>query len=194
MATDKETLDGKILALYGDVAPRLNKLLHYANYCWETNISRQGLAGAIGCDPRTIDLFADGNIKRYNLYTLAKLRWYFGCRLVDLLRRIPPAGLLDADARTAEGEPRLSRAAPPGERPPAHLVVATRLPELLARYNEQELASALPLHRKAIKTLAARQTTRIARVTLAALCTFLSEREGRQVGIEDILIDSPSPN
>ena len=192
LVTDEGTLDERTLALYGDVAPRLNQVLHYANYRWGTNISRQELAAALRCDPRTIDLFANGDIKRYNLLTTAKLQWYFGCRLVDLLRRIPPTGL--PGAGTAEGDPRLSRKGPPGEPPPENLVVATRIPELLAPYSEKDLAGGLPLHRKAIKKLATRQTTRIARVTLAALCTYLSEQAGRQVGVEDIFIDPMAPH
>lgn len=193
MGTDEGTLDVTTLALYGDIAPQLNKVLHYANYRWGTNISRQELAAAIRCDIRTIDLFANGDIKRYNLFTTAKLQWYFGCRLVDLLRRILPTGLPERGA--VDSDPSLGRIRPPGnERPPEQLVIASRIPELLAPYSEKDLARSLPLHRKAIKTLTARRTTRIARVTLAALCTFLSEQEGRQVGVEDIFIDPMPPD
>jgi DNA-binding Xre family transcriptional regulator len=187
IVTAEGELDESTVARYGDIAPRLNEVLHYANYRWGTNISRQELARAIGCDTRTIELFASGSIKHYNLFTTAKFRWYFDCRVADLLQRIPPS-----DQRAAgvpEADPNVSRVAPPDEPPPGNLVIATRIPELLANYSEKELAAGIPLHRKAIRTLMTRQTTRIARVTLAALCTFLSAKEKREVGIEDLLID-----
>lgn len=189
-ASDKREPDEQTTARYGDVAPQLNRVLHYANFRWGTNISHQDLARAVGCDARTIELFAEGDIKRYDLRTTAKLRWYFECRLVDLLQRIPPARL--AACAAALGDPSLGRKLPPGEAPPETLVIATRIPDLLAAYSEQELAAAIPLHRKAVQTLRKRQTARIGRATLAAICTFLSEKEGREVGVADLLID-PSP-
>jgi DNA-binding Xre family transcriptional regulator len=187
--TQNETAGGTSTTAqrYGDVAPTLSAVLRYANYRWSTDITLVELAEALSCDRRTIEHFASGTVKRYDLHTLAKIRWYFDCHLTDLLRRIPPAG---GHAAPGGGvDPSLGRTEPPDEKPPDGLVIATRIPEWLANHSVQELEAGLPLHRKAVKMLRDRRlTTRIARFTLAALCTFLSEQTGREIGVEDVLV------
>lgn len=174
---------------FGDVRPRLEPLRLLAQYKWNRRVSYHDISRSVGLGQHAVRMLANPAIRFYNLEAIKRLCWYFGSTPADLLERVQPPGSPYPPA----GEPQLRRQGPPEatlarQLAPGTLTLVNRLPELLARFEEGDLADALALDRSTVYRLLRNPWTRIGRWTLADACTFLSAVEERDVGLNELLV------
>jgi DNA-binding Xre family transcriptional regulator len=179
----------KLCEQFGDVRPRLDRLRLLAQYEWGRKVSYWDIARGVNLTPYTVGLLNRQDLRIYNLDAVRRLCWYFGCTPADLLERVQSAG----SPYPVAGEPAVGRKAPPDSPLPRTLASAApplvnEIPHRLAPFEERALAEALRLNRSTVYRLQHTAGERIGRWTLAAVCTFLSRVEGRDVGVNELLV------
>jgi DNA-binding Xre family transcriptional regulator len=178
---------------HGDVVPRLKDLLVVAHTTWGIPISKRMVARAARLNIKTINDLFNQETTLFDLHTLWKLCWYFQCGIGDLLQWIPPAGPaypLRLGGTVQVGSITLPRTLP-SEPHLIRNVILTKLEGVKIA----EVAAATGLVANTVATLLNQNDppTRIARPTLAAVCDYLSQREGRAIEIGELLVyDSPA--
>jgi hypothetical protein len=176
----------------GQVVPRINEVIGAARATWGIAVTKRAVATATGLSATTItNLCSLRHPTLYDLRTLWRLCWFFNCGSGCLLQWIPPAGRAAADRTeigVSVGPITLPRAIP--ARPPA---LRSLLPELLQGGTQAEIACATGLALNTVAAVRNRRNppTRLAGSTLAALCDYLSEREGHVVGIAGLFVYEP---
>jgi hypothetical protein len=170
--------------LHGDVTPRLHELIDQAGNTWGIPVRAGMIARATQLDPKIIYAYLSGKPKRYDLGTLAKLRWFFQCGIDDLLQWEPPAGRRAACTLPAV---RVGKIELPREAPPQAIPIANRVPIKRAAIPTRELIAGTGLARNTILALQERPLGSMKRATISALCDVLSRRESRYIALSEWL-------
>jgi len=173
---------------HGDVVPQLKDLLEVARTTWEISVTKRMVAQAARLNVKTVNDLFDQKTTLYDLQTLWKLCWFFQCGIGDLLLWIPP--------EKSPYSVQLSRGVQvgpitlPRKHPPEKRFIRNVIPARLEGTKRGEVAAKSDLAENTVAALL-NQTdppTRIARATLAALCHYLSQREGYAVPVGELLV------
>jgi hypothetical protein len=170
------------LYAHGAIAPRLKDLIDEARRFWGIRVTLQMLSSTTGLNIKILRAYYRGETSTYTLGTVGKLSWFFQCPTDCVITWHSP------------GEQRLPpvRVGPiqfPHTMPPAHALIRNRIPAKLADIPFAEVKAGTGLSRNAVRALQNQGTPpeRIRGRTLAAICDFLSQREGRRIPLTELL-------
>jgi DNA-binding Xre family transcriptional regulator len=173
---------------HGDVIPCLKDLIDEASRFWGIPVTLQMVARVTKLNIKIIRAYYyKERTASYTLSTVGKLRWFFACTPAGVLAWIPPAELASPQLPPAQVGPiQLPRRATQEE-----LTIRNMIPARLAGIPLAEITRGTGLSRKTVLALQnqAQPPQRIRRRTLAAICDFLSRREGHQVAISELLVN-----
>ena len=179
----------KLLASsHGDVVPRLRDLVAVARATWGIPVSKRMVAKGARLNVKTVnDLFRQ-ETTLYDLHTLWKLCWFFQCNIDNLLQWVPPGG--SASAIPLDETVRVGSIILPRKLPDEQHLIRNCIPAKLEGVKIGEIVAATGLAENTVIALLNLHgpSRRFARATLAAVCAYLSQREGRPVAIEELLV------
>ena len=170
------------LSDHGAIIPRLKDLIDEAKRFWGIRVTLQMLSRATGLNIKILRAYYRRKTFAYTLGTVGKLSWFFQC---------PTDSVITWHAPGEQSLPpvRVGPTQFPHTMPPDHALIRNRIPAKLAGIPFAEVKAGTGLSRNAVRALQNQGTPpeRIRGRTLAAICDFLSQREGRRIPLSELL-------
>jgi putative transcriptional regulator len=88
---------------FGDLRCKLRQRIREKAYRERRDITYEMIQEATGINPSTLSLLANNRTHRYDAHVLARLCFFFGCEIGDLLEYVPPERGESTDAETLAG-------------------------------------------------------------------------------------------
>jgi len=166
----------------------LKDLLEAARATWGIPISKRMVAKEARLNVKTVNDLFNQKTTLYDLHTLWKLCWFFQCSMDDLLQWVPPAGA--AEAQPLSGGVRVGSITLPRKLPDERRFIRNAIPGKLQGAKIAEVVAATGLAENTVIAVLNLHDSpkRLARATLAAMCDYLSQRQGRAVAIGELLV------
>jgi Cro/C1-type HTH DNA-binding domain len=169
-------------ASHGKIVPRLKDLIDEASTIWGIPVTLQMVAAATGLNIKIVRAYYHQETASYTLKTVGKLKWFFQCDIDSVLAWRPPAEHSLPPVRV--GSIQLPRAITT-----ASLMIRNMIPAKLAGIPFEEVKEGTGLSRNTVHALQNQSVPpeRMRGKTLAAVCDYLSRREGRRITLAELL-------
>ena len=168
---------------HGEITPRLKDLIDEASRFWRIPVTLQMVSRATGLNIKIIRAYYHQGTASYSLKTVGMLRWFFQCTTDSVIAWRPPD--------EQELPPlRVGLVQFPRTIGPTDSMIRNMIPTKLARIPIEEIKEGTGLSRNTVHAMQNQSSPpeRIRGKTLAAVCDFLSQREGRRVAISELLV------